>query len=77
MAESKVISIRLTAEMLAEVDQLAAKKLYYTRTSIIEAGIKMMIAAQDYGEVQNPINFSPRWDEVTEFKFKYRRKVLP
>lgn len=77
MAESKVISIRLTAEMLAEVDQLAARERYYTRTSIIEAGIKMMIEARHHNGVQNPINFSPRWDEVTEFSFKYRRKVKP
>lgn len=77
MAESKVISIRLTDEMLAEVDRLAARQRYYTRTSIIEAGIKMMIAAETHGGVQNPINFSPRWDEVTEFSFRYRRKVLP
>lgn len=77
MSKSSVISIRLTDEMLAEVDRLAAKQRYYTRTSIIEAGIKMMIAAQDHGDVQNPINFSPRWDEVTEFSFRYRRKVLP
>lgn len=77
MAESKVISIRLTEEMLAEVDRLAAKQRWYTRTSIIEAGIKMMIAAQDCGDVQNPISFSPRWDEVTEFTFRYRRKVKP
>lgn len=77
MAESKVVSIRLTEEMLAEVDRLAAKQRWYTRTSIIEAGIKMMIVAQDHGGVQNPINFSPRWDEVTEFSFKFRRKVKP
>lgn len=77
MAESKVISIRLTEEMLAEVDRLAAKQRYYTRTSIIEAGIKMMIAAEGHGDVQNPISFSPRWDEVTEFRFRYRRKVKP
>lgn len=77
MAESKVISIRLTEEMLAEVDRLAARERWYTRTSIIEAGIKMMIEAQHHKDVQNPLSFSPRWDEVTEFSFKYRRKVKP
>lgn len=77
MAESKVISIRLTEEMLAEVDRLAAKERWLTRTCIIEAGIKMMIAAQGFRDVQNPINFSPRWDEVIEFIFMYRRKVKP
>lgn len=77
MAESKVISIRLDKETLAEVDRLAARERYYTRTCIIEAGIKMMIEAQHHGNVQNPLGFSPRWDEVTEFSFKYRRKVKP
>lgn len=75
MAKSKLVSVRIDEELLAQIDAIALREKYYSRSSMIEAGLQMIVAGANNHQVQKPWMFHPRWDEITEFVFKYRRKV--
>ena len=75
MGKSKLVSVRIAEDLLAKVDAIAAKERYCSRTSMIEAGLQMIVEVEKHDQVQKPWRFQPRWDEITEFVFKYRRKV--
>ena len=75
MGKSKLVSVRIDEDLLAKVDEIALRERYYSRSSMIEAGLQMIVAGEKNTQVQKPWMFHPRWDEVTEFVFKFRRKV--
>lgn len=75
MAKSKLVSVRIDEDLLAQIDAIAQRERYYTRSAIIEAGLKMIALGYGRQDVQAPWRMWPEWDEVTEFTFKYRRKV--
>lgn len=75
MTKSKLVSVRIDEDLLAKVDEIALKEQYYSRSSMIEAGLQMIVAGYQNKQVQKPWMFHPRWDEITEFVFKYRRKI--
>lgn len=75
MGKSKLVSVRIDEDLLAKVDEIAQRERYYSRSSMIEAGLQMIVAGEKSVQVQKPWMFHPRWDEITEFVFKYRRKV--
>lgn len=75
MKKSKLVSVRIDENLLAKIDAIVEKERYISRSTLIEAGVMMI--AQGYGNqnVQKPWWCNPIWDEITEFTFKYRRKV--
>lgn len=75
MGKSKLVSVRIDEDLLAKVDAIALKAKYYSRSSLIEAGLQMIVEGEKSVQVQKPWMFHPKWDEITEFVFKYRRKV--
>lgn len=75
MAKSKLVSVRIDEELLAQIDAIVRKEGYYSRSGMIEAGLQMIVAGAKNHQVQKPWMFHPGWDDITEFVFKYRRKV--
>ena len=75
MAKSKLVSVRIDEDLLAKIDAIVEKVNYISRSTLIEAGVRMI--AEGYGrkDVHSPWHFYPEWDEITDFTFKYRRKV--
>lgn len=75
MAKSKLVSVRIDEDLLAKVDAIAQELKYFSRSNLIEAGLNLIAQGYKRKDVQAPWNFYPRWDEITEFTFKYRRQV--
>lgn len=73
MAKSKLVSVRIDEELLAKIDAIALREKYYSRSSMIEAGLQMIVAGEKNPQVRKPWMFHPRWDEITEFVFQFRR----
>jgi len=75
MKKTKLVSVRIDEDLIDKIDAIVEKERYITRSTLIEAGVMMIAQGYESQNVQKPWHFTPGWDEVTEFTFKYRRKV--
>lgn len=75
MYKTKLVSVRIDEDLLAKIDAIAKELTYYSRSNLIEAGLNLIAEGYKRQGVQKPWQFSPRWDEITEFVFKYKRKI--
>ena len=75
MAYSKLVSVRINEDLLAQIDAIADKEKWISRSTLIEAGVRMIALGYNRQDVQTPWRFDHFCDEVTEFTFKYRSKV--
>lgn len=75
MKKSKLVSVRIDEDLLAKIDAIAKEQMYYSRSNLIEAGLNLIAEGYKRKDVQAPWHFLPKWDEITEFTFKFRRKV--
>lgn len=75
MANSKLVSVRIDEDLLSKVDAIVKQERYISRSNLIEAGLNLIAQGYKRENVQAPWRFLPKWDEITEFTFKYRRKV--
>lgn len=75
MKKSKLVSVRIDEDLLAKIDAIVEREKYISRSTLIEAGVMMIAQGYERQDVQKPWQFYPKWDEITEFVFKYRRKV--
>lgn len=75
MEKTKLVSVRINEDLLAKIDAIAKQEMYFSRSNLIEAGLNLIAQGYKRENVQAPWRFLPKWDEITEFTFKYRRKV--
>lgn len=74
MENLKGISVRVDPRNLEEIDRMAKEHFYHKRSDYINAGIRLMIAAEKAGLMEKFLRFDPRWgDVIDEFKFEYHR----
>lgn len=75
MEKMKGISVRVDPRDLADIDKMIEARSYLTRSDLINAGIKMMLAADKAGLKDKFLRFQPRWgDVVDKFEFQYHRE---
>lgn len=75
MKKTKLVSVRIDEDLLAKIDAIAEKDRYINRSTLIAGGVMMIAEGYERQDVQTPWHFYPEWDEITDFTFKYRRKV--
>lgn len=76
MENAKLVSVRIPADLLREVDAMCAKCDYYSRTDLIVAGLRFVTAKKGLENLRNLLSFYPQFgDVVDEFVFKYHREV--
>ena len=75
MEKLKGISVRVDPRDLADIDKMIEARSYLNRSDLINAGIKMMIAADKAGLKDQFLRFHPRFgDVVDKFEFEYHRE---
>lgn len=75
MSNSKVVTFRCDENLLKQVDVIVSGSSYYNRSSVIEAGLKVMIELARVGKAGRALSFHPKYDEVVAVDFQVRRKV--
>lgn len=75
MKKSKLVSVRIDEDLVAQIDAIVKKERFITRSNLIEAGVRMIALGYGRSDVRAPWRFCPEWEEVTEFTFLYRSKV--
>ena len=76
MQDSKLISVRLSADDIETIDRYCRAHRYPTRSNLIYAAVHLMAALVKRNRVDNVFSFRPEFgDVIDEFTFKYHRKV--
>lgn len=75
MSRSKLVSVRIDEELLAEIDDLVGRVEWYTRSSYIEAGLKVMVELAKKGLDRKAVQYYPKYGDVLDsIDFKYHRE---
>lgn len=76
MNETKLISVRLSADDIKTIDHYCKVNGYSKRSRLINAAVHLMAVLVQRHEVEKIIHFIPECgDVVDEFTFKYHREV--
>lgn len=76
MENAKLVSVRIPADLLREVDAICAKYETFSRTDLIVAGLRFVTAKEGLENLRHLMRFYPQFgDVVDEFVFKYHREV--
>lgn len=74
MENLKLVSVRIDPRDLKALDEIVENDRWIKRSDLIQAGIRLYLAAHEKGFGGDARNFAPRWgDVVDEFVFKYHR----
>lgn len=75
MENLKLISVRVDPRDLNDLDEIAKNVSYRKRSDLIQAGIRLIIAAHKQGRSRDILRFYPRYgDVVDKFEFKFHRE---
>lgn len=75
MEKMKLISVRVDPRDLDKLDNCANNLFYRKRSDLIQAAIRLMLAACEKGQAEKVCRFTPRWgDVVDEFRFEFHRE---
>lgn len=74
MENLKLVSVRIDPHDLNALDEIVNNERYVKRSDLIQAAIKLYLAAHEKGLGDKVRRFLPQWgDVVDEFKFEYHR----
>lgn len=74
MKESKLISVRLDAEDIADIDQWCSKNQVWKRSAVISQAVALARVMVQSGHAGELMHFSPRsGDVMDEFKLTFHR----
>ena len=74
MRETKLISVRLDAEDIADIDKWCKENRYWKRSAIISQAVALARVLIQSGHAQKLMHFDPRYgDELDDFKLTYHR----
>lgn len=75
MENLKLVSVRIDPRDLSALDEIVKSERYVKRSDLIQASIKLYLAAHKEGLGRDVRRFSPRWgDVVDKFIFEYHRE---
>ena len=75
MRETKLISVRLDAEDIADIDKWCKENRYWKRSAIISQAVALARVLVQSGHAQKLLHFDPRYGDVMdEFKLTYHRE---
>lgn len=74
MENLKLVSVRIDPQDLNALDEIVKRDRYVKRSDLIQAAIKLYLAAHEKGLGDKVQRFLPQWgDVVDEFIFEYHR----
>lgn len=73
MGETKLISVRVDVDTLAEIDKTADSESYWKRSDIIQKALGLAAWMCKNGKAHKLLHFSPNWDTVDKLEFEYHR----
>lgn len=74
MENLKLVSVRIDPHDLNALDEIVNNERYVKRSDLIQAAIKLYLAAHEQGLGAKVRRYLPQWgDVVDEFKFEYHR----
>lgn len=75
MSETKLISVRVPADELEKLDELAKRFGNYKRSDLINAAIRLMVADDYLDFARKAIRYYPRYgDVIDKLEFEYHRE---
>lgn len=74
MYKTKLISVRVDEEALSVIDNAAKNTWCYSRSSAINAALRLMAAAIDRGLLYKILVFDPHFDEVDTLEFEHHKR---
>ena len=75
MNETKLISVRVPADVLKKLDLLAAKFDYYKRSDLINASIRLMVVYDTSQFARKALKFWPEFcDKLEKLELEYHRE---
>lgn len=75
MENKKIVSVRIDAEDLREIDRICEDEKWLKRSDFIQLGVKAIIVMYKAGLYQNLANYHPQFgDVIDEIKFSYHRE---
>ena len=74
MRETKLISVRLDAEYIADIDKWCSNQWVWKRSAVISQAVALARVLIQNGHAKELMNFNP-WggDVIDEFKLTYHR----
>ena len=76
MSESKLVSVRLDAEDIKEIDRQCSMLSYVNRSFVINKAVALAVYMMQHGQFNKLYNFNPRYgDVVDKFEFVFHRQV--
>lgn len=76
MSESKLVSVRLDAEDIKEIDRQCKILGYVNRSVVIYKAVSLAVYMLEHGHFRKLWNFNPRFgDVVDKFELEYHREV--
>lgn len=74
MESKKLVSVRIDADDLREIDRICENVSYRKRSDVIQCAVKAIIAIEKMGLYSRVMRYCPRWgDVIDEIKFEYHR----
>lgn len=75
MENLKLVSVRIDPRDLEDLDKIVEDSSYVKRSDLIQAGIRLYLAAHQQGKGRSIQSFYPRWGDVLDkFEFEYHRE---
>ena len=75
MRQTKLISVRLDAEDIADIDKWCKENRYWKRSAIISQAVALAQVLVQTGHANELLHFKPRYGDVMdEFKLTYHRE---
>lgn len=76
MSESKLVSVRLDAEDIKEIDRQCKSLGYVNRSFVINKAVSLAVYMMQHGQFRKLWNFNPRFgDVVDKFELDFHREV--
>lgn len=74
MRETKLISVRLDAEDIADIDKWCKENRYWKRSAIISQAVALARVLVQTGHANELLRFNPRYGDVIDyFKLTFHR----
>lgn len=74
MRKTKLVSVRLDAEDIADIDKWCSDDYYWTRSAVISQAVALARVLVESGHAKELLQFNPRYgDVIDDFKLTYHR----
>lgn len=75
MNETKLISVRVPADVLNKIDLLASKFTYYKRSDFINAALRLMVVDETSQFAKKALSFWPEFGDILDkLELEYHRE---